>query len=73
MVMCRGSRAQLNLQNEVGQSASGSFDSKRKITTNWDGNVIHGTISPDGNRIDWDNRTHWIRIATKIHELREDA
>lgn len=52
----------LSLTNEVGQSASGSFDSKRKITTNWDGNVIHGTVSSDGNRIDWDNGTYWIRF-----------
>jgi hypothetical protein len=51
----------LNLQNEQGVRATGSFDSRRHITTNWSGNQIAGTISPNGNRIDWSNGTYWIR------------
>ena len=51
----------LNLQNEQGARATGSFDGKRHISTNWSGTTIGGTISPDGNRIEWDNGTYWIR------------
>ncbi|MGB0125428.1 MAG: hypothetical protein WA419_17355 [Silvibacterium sp.] len=41
----------LSLQNEIGQSATGSFNGRRTITTNWAGTTIGGTISRDGNRI----------------------
>jgi len=51
----------LNLQNEQGNRATGSFDGKRHISTNWSGNQIGGAISSNGNRIDWDNGTYWIR------------
>jgi hypothetical protein len=51
----------LNLQNEQGARATGSFDGKRHITTNWSGTQIGGNISANGNRIDWDNGTYWIR------------
>lgn len=51
----------LDLRNEVGQSASGSFDSRRGITTSWNGQVIDGRVSHHGNRIDWSNGTYWIR------------
>ncbi len=51
----------LNLQNEQGARATGSFDSKRHVSTNWSGTQIGGTISSDGSRIDWDNGTYWIR------------
>ena len=54
-------REVLNLQNEQGARATGSFDGKRHISTNWSGNQIGGTISNNGNRIDWDNGTYWIR------------
>jgi hypothetical protein len=54
-------RGSLMLQNESGQRASGSFNGKFSITTNWQGAVIHGTLSRDGNRINWDNGTYWIR------------
>jgi hypothetical protein len=54
-------RGSLMLQNESGQRASGSFNGKFSITTNWQGTVIHGTLSRDGNRINWDNGTYWIR------------
>lgn len=54
-------RGVLNLQNESGQRATGSFDSKHHVTTNWSGSTIGGTVSPNGNRIDWDNGTYWIR------------
>ena len=51
----------LNLQNEVGQTANGSFVRRRDITTNWNGTVINGHLSRDGNRIDWSNGTYWQR------------
>jgi hypothetical protein len=54
-------RGSLMLQNESGQRASGSFNGKFSIATNWQGTVIHGTLSRDGNRINWDNGTYWVR------------
>lgn len=51
----------LNLQNESGQRATGSLDGKRHLTTNWSGSTIGGTVSANGNRIDWDNGTYWVR------------
>ncbi|HEX4019899.1 MAG TPA: hypothetical protein VHX63_02040 [Acidobacteriaceae bacterium] len=51
----------LSLQNEAGQGASGSFTDRRHITTNWNGANIGGTITNNGNRINWDNGTYWIR------------
>jgi hypothetical protein len=55
----RGKSLQLN--NEQGDNATGQFDGKRHVTTTWNGNTIGGTISQDGNRINWDNGTYWIR------------
>lgn len=52
---------QLDLRNEAGQSAGGSFVSRHRITTNWNGATITGRVSSDGNRIDWSNGTYWIR------------
>jgi len=54
-------RDSINFQNETGQRATGSFDGKRHLSTNWSGTKIGGTISADGNRIDWDNGTYWVR------------
>jgi len=54
-------RGVLNLQNESGARATGSFDGKRHLSTNWSGIKIGGTVSSDGNRIDWDNGTYWVR------------
>lgn len=51
----------LDLHNESGQSASGNFTDRHRITTNWGGAVIQGRISQHGNRIDWDNGTYWIK------------
>lgn len=51
----------LMLQNESGQRASGTFNGKFSISTNWQGTVISGTLSRDGNRINWDNGTYWVR------------
>lgn len=53
----------LELQNESGQMATGSFTGRYDITTNWHGRTIRGWISRDGNRIDWNNGTYWIRAA----------
>jgi hypothetical protein len=54
-------RGNLTLQNENGQRATGSFNGKYQVTTNWQGTRINGTITRDGNRINWDNGTFWIR------------
>lgn len=55
-------RGSLNLQNESGQSASGNFNGSRNITTNWGGTTIRGILLQNGNRINWDNGTYWIRF-----------
>ncbi|WP_158791856.1 hypothetical protein [Granulicella sp. L60] len=54
-------RGNLTLQNESGQRATGSLVGRRQLTTNWAGTTIRGTVSSDGNRINWDNGTYWIR------------
>lgn len=54
-------RGNLTLQNESGQRATGSFNGKFNLTTNWQGTTIHGTVTRDGSRINWDNGTYWIR------------
>src|SRR5215813_13094685 len=51
----------LNFQNETGDRATGSFDSKFHLSTNWSGTKIGGTVSKDGDRINWDNGTYWVR------------
>jgi hypothetical protein len=59
----RQRQGSLFMQNEAGQTASGSFVRRHLITTSWNGAVIQGRISRDGNRIDWDNGTYWVRDA----------
>jgi hypothetical protein len=54
-------RGNLTLQNEGGQRATGSVNGKFHLTTNWQGTMINGTVTRDGNRINWDNGTYWIR------------
>jgi len=54
-------RGNLTLQNESGQRATGSFNGRNHVSTNWQGTRIGGTVSSDGNRINWDNGTYWIR------------
>jgi len=51
----------LQLDNGHGASASGSVDAEGRLTTDWKGNRIVGLVSADGNRIDWDNGTWWVR------------
>jgi hypothetical protein len=51
----------LQLTNEQGDNAGGHMNGKRTLSTNWNGNTIGGTVSPNGNRINWDNGTYWIR------------
>lgn len=50
-----------NLTNEANASATGSWDSRRQLTTNWSGTVISGIVTNGGNRINWDNGTFWTR------------
>lgn len=57
----RQRRGSLSLRNEAGQDADGSFVRRHLITTNWNGSVIEGRISRDGDRIDWSNGTWWTR------------
>ena len=52
----------LQLSNESGANASGQMNGKRTLTTNWNGTTIGGTVSNNGNRINWDNGTYWTRF-----------
>jgi hypothetical protein len=52
----------LELSNESGNNASGQINGKRTLTSTWDGNNIGGTVSANGNRINWDNGTYWTRF-----------
>lgn len=54
-------RGNLTLQNEVGDRATGSLSGRSQVSTNWSGTQITGTVSRDGNRINWSNGTYWIR------------
>lgn len=54
-------RKTLTFTNEAGQSANGSFLSSRKITSNWNGQTINGTLVNNAGRINWDNGTSWSR------------
>jgi hypothetical protein len=51
----------LSLRNEVGQTATGSFVSRRTISTVWAGTTITGKISRDSTQILWSNGTYWTR------------
>jgi hypothetical protein len=57
----RQRRRNLQLRNESGQTATGSIDGRGRVSTNWSGTQINGTISPDGNTIHWNNGTSWSR------------
>lgn len=57
----RQTQGSLALQNEAGQTANGNFTRRHDINTNWNGTVISGHVSRDGNRIDWSNGTWWVR------------
>jgi hypothetical protein len=47
--------------NENGAQSAGKFvDAKTVIATDWE-NGLRGTISADGNRIDWANGSWWTR------------
>jgi hypothetical protein len=52
----------LQLSNESGAQATGQITGKRRLTTNWNGTSIVGTVTANGNRINWDNGTYWTRI-----------
>ena len=52
----------LQLSNESGDHASGQITGKRQLTTSWNGTSIVGTVTENGNRINWDNGTFWTRI-----------
>jgi hypothetical protein len=56
----RGNNVELN--NQSGDHASGQITGKRQLTTNWNGTSIVGTVTANGNRINWDNGTFWTRI-----------
>jgi hypothetical protein len=52
----------LQLGNESGGNATGQLTGKRQLTTNWNGTTIGGTVTANGNRINWDNGTYWTRF-----------
>jgi hypothetical protein len=52
----------LQLSNQQGDNANGQITGKRQLTTNWGGTTIGGTVTPNGNRINWNNGTYWTRF-----------
>jgi hypothetical protein len=52
----------LRLSNEQGSNGSGQMNGKRTLTTDWNGTNIGGTVTANGNRINWDNGTYWTRF-----------
>src|ERR1700723_3360450 len=46
-----------SITNEANAPATGSWDSRRQLTTNWSGTIINGIVTSGGNRINWDNGT----------------
>jgi hypothetical protein len=53
-----------SLTNENGSQTSGHFEGKdRKVIVGDQWNFVRGTLSPDGNRIDWSNGTFWARCT----------
>jgi hypothetical protein len=51
----------MELMNEQGRSSPGNFTGPNSFVARaWEGGV-QGTLSPDGNFIDWSNGTHWRR------------
>lgn len=54
----------LTFINENGDQSAGRFnDVGTVIATGWEGG-LSGTISADGNRIDWANGTWWVRSSS---------
>jgi hypothetical protein len=51
----------LTFTNESGQTARGSFLDPKRITANWGGQTINGTLVNNAGRINWDNGTSWSR------------
>jgi hypothetical protein len=49
-------------QSSVEQRIGRQLNGKRTLTSTWNGNVIGGTVSTNGNRINWDNGTYWTRF-----------
>jgi hypothetical protein len=49
------------LTNETNATATGSWDSRHQLTTNWSGTIITGTLTNNATRITWDNGTFWTR------------
>ena len=52
----------VELSNQSGDHGSGQITGKRQVTTDWNGTSIVGTVTANGNRINWDNGTFWTRI-----------
>ena len=52
----------LQLSNESGDNGNGYLNGKRTLTSTWDGTTVGGTVSTNGNRINWDNGTYWTRF-----------
>ena len=51
----------LTFINERGDQSKGHFKSKTQvIATDWENGLV-GTLANEGNRINWRNRTVWIR------------
>jgi len=57
---------QISISHGKRCKATGQVDAAGHLTTEWSGNRIDGTVTPDGNHIDWDNQTYWSR--SKIYK-----
>ena len=55
----------LTFTNETGSTSSGHFGAMgQNVVTADQWNFVQGTLSPDGNRINWSNGTYWARCQS---------
>jgi len=51
----------LTLTNEAGSTSRGLSQANRNVIVAPEWQFVQGTLSPDGNRINWSNGTFWAR------------
>jgi hypothetical protein len=61
---------QLRFKNGQGGKATGRIDTSGRLSSDWNGTLIHGTITLDGNHINWENQTYWTRA--RVYEAHGD-
>ena len=60
----------VRLDNGEGAKGTGRIESSGVVSSEWNGTLIKGTVTPDGNRINWDNLTYWTRA--RIYDRQKD-